>query len=337
MIEVSDQLREKERAAAAELLALSNWGRWGNDDQRGALNFVTDEVTKKALSTVRTGRVIQLGQEIRGGRMGGYHAKTRGYTGPLQEGRPAPLLLLSQDGGDYAAGLRPGSHLKVAEDTIVLPIHGTATHVDGLSHTWAEDEMYNGFGGSLVRSWGAVRLGVENVGGVLTRGVLLDVAAYRGVEMLAADDYITEEDLAGCCEKQSVEIRSGDALLIHTGWPKSWSQGQRVYSGLQPGVGASGALFLANREICLLGSDTLEVQPFDGYNPEDDTRLEDPRRELGGDALHEAYLRNLGIHLLEILDLAELAEARVYEFLFVLAALRIKGGTGSPVNPLAVI
>lgn len=334
-IAITEGLRAQEQAASAELSALSNWGRWGDEDERGALNFITPEKVLRALRTATKGVVYPLGQEIRGGRHGQYHSSRPYATGPLLQGRPPSLHFMSLDGGDYAAGAQAGSRGQTAEDTVMIAIHGTGSHIDGLARAWTDDKMYNSYSGNLVRSYGAIRLGVQNIGGVVTRGVLLDIAKYRGVERLEATDYITETDVLGACKQEGVTIESGDAVLVHTGWPKIWATDPESYSGLQPGVGASAALHLAKREISMLGADNTAVEPFDGWNPVTNRRLPDPRTELSR-GLHEPYLRNLGIYLIEMLDLEKLAADHIYEFMFSLAPLLIKGGTGSPINPLAV-
>jgi long-chain acyl-CoA synthetase len=317
---------ERELAAAAELAGRSNWGRWGADDQRGALNLVDGEAMRRGASMVREGRLYRLGQDIRESNV------------PMMDGRPSPQHFMSFDGGDFAAGFRwnaLGDDRCFAEDTVVIPVHGVTTHLDALCHQWAEEEMYNGFRGDAVRSYGATKLGVERFEGLATRGVMIDLPALAGVDALPADFLVTADHLEAALERQGVTVESGDAVLVRTGWPETFKTDPERYGGLQPGVGASAGLLLADRGICLLGADNVAVNPHNGFDGFANTSIEDPRTKYRYD-LHIPFLRNLGIYLLELLDLAALAADEVYEFQFCLAPLMIKGGTGSPVNPLAV-
>jgi kynurenine formamidase len=256
----------------------------------------------------------------------------------MMDGRPSPQHFMSFDGGDFAAGFRwnaLGDDRCFAEDTVVIPVHGVTTHLDALCHQWAEEEMYNGFRGDAVRSYGATKLGVERFEGLATRGVMIDLPALAGVDALPADFLVTADHLEAALERQGVTVESGDAVLVRTGWPETFKTDPERYGGLQPGVGASAGLLLADRGICLLGADNVAVNPHNGFDGFANTSIEDPRTKYRYD-LHIPFLRNLGIYLLELLDLAALAADEVYEFQFCLAPLMIKGGTGSPVNPLAV-
>jgi kynurenine formamidase len=319
---------DRELEAAAALAASSNWGRWGDQDQRGALNLVDGDAMRRGAALVTQGKMYRLGQDIRESRV------------PMMAGRPAPQHFMSFDGGDFAAGFRAspavGEDRRFAEDTVILPVHGVTTHVDALCHLWTEDEMYNGFPGNAVRSYGAAKLGIERFEGLVTRGVMLDVATLAGVESLPPDFLVTQDHLEACLERQRVTIEPGDAVLVRTGWPEVFKTDPARYEGLQPGVGASAGLMLAEAGICLLGADNVAVNPHNGFNGFANTFIQDEREKYRYD-LHVPYLRNLGIYLLELVDLAALARDEVYEFQFALAPLMIKGGTGSPVNPLAVI
>jgi kynurenine formamidase len=216
-----------------------------------------------------------------------------------------------------------------AVDTVLVATHGTTTHLDALCHVWEDGTLYNGFPAADIRHDGALTLGIENLDGLVTRGVLLDVARLRGVATLAPTDLITDDDVRLCEAQGGFQIESGDAVLIHTGWPATYTTDKRAYARSQPGVGASAGLYLADRDISLLGADNSAVQPYYGRNPADDVRA-------AISDLHLPYLRNLGIYLLEMLDLSTLARDRVDQFLFCLAPLKVTGGTGSPVNPIAV-
>jgi kynurenine formamidase len=322
----TDELRAKEVVAMDDLSTLRNWGRWGSADERGSLNLVTPEAVLRGITKVRKGKVYALGSHIRENRV------------PLLAGRPAPMHFMGLDGGDWAVGAGGDRHSQLAEDYLVIGTHGTSTHIDGLCHTWSEHKMYNGFSGDFVRSYGALRLGIENVEGLVTRGVLVDIAGYLGVDVLDADHLITADEVLGCLEAEDVgPLESGDAVLIRTGWSTVFAQDEARYSAMQPGVGPSAALMFARSEVCLVGCDNSAVNGFSGFNPRYPELQPAPDWREGLTDLHIPLLRNLGIYLLEMLDLEVLGAAKVHEFLLCIAPLLIKGGTGSPVNPLAVV
>jgi kynurenine formamidase len=236
---------------------------------------------------------------------------------------------MTRDAGDAALAEDGTATEHYALDALFLnAIHETTTHIDALCHIWTDRKMYNGFGDRTIPSSGAQHLGIENLGGIVTHGVFLDVASHLGEDVLPADYLIAEDDLASSAEVAGVSIESGDAVLIRTGWRSVYGVDPSRYSQMQPGLGPSGGLYLAKHEICVVGSDNTAVQAWGGA-------ANDPRAGLT-DLLHKPFLRNLGIYLLEMLDLDRLAADKVSEFMFCLAPLLIEGGTASPVNPLAV-
>jgi kynurenine formamidase len=316
---------EREAAASEELHRMSNWGRWGTTDERGAANLIGVDAVRRGISAVRTGRVYGLDHALNGG------------DSPRLPFTPASRHYMVSDGGDaridagrsdrYAAF--PGH--QSAEDGLVVSIHGNTTHIDGLAHVWTGGIMFNGFSADEVRSSGARRLGIEKLGPLVTRGILLDVAGSRGVDRLEADDLVTEDDVVTCLRAAELEILPGDAVLVRTGWSAVYALDPLAYSRQQPGLGASAALHLARRDIAVVGSDNAAVEAWCGH---DESALAD--RRFGHSQIHIPFLRNLGIYLLEKLDLGALASDHVTSFLFTVAPLRIVGGTGSPVNPVAV-
>jgi kynurenine formamidase len=312
---------EQEMAASAELNKMSNWGRWGAGDERGAANLVDAAAVARGISAVRTGQVYGLAQTL------------GGEASPRLLLTPAARHIMiggdeSDDGDRYAAF--PGHQSAV--DGLEFSIHGNTTHIDGLAHVFTEGVMFNGFSGDGVRSSGAGRLGIEKLGPIVTRGILIDMARYRGVDRLEAGDLITEADLVACLRHAGVDVLPGDAVLVHTGWPTMYAEDHAAYGRRQPGLGASAALYLAQRDVALVGADNTAVEAWCGH---DDKALADPR--WGHSQIHIPFLRNLGIYLLEKLDLASLAGAGAGSFLFALAPLNIVAGTGSPVNPIAVV
>jgi kynurenine formamidase len=294
-----------------------NWGRWGADDERGALNLLTPDAVVAAAGTVREGRVISLSMPIRGST-----SSAAPTTVPHLRGRPLPQHYMSVDGGDYAAGARPvGAGLCLADDALVLSPHGTTTHLDALGHMWCGDQLYNGHPANRVRSYGATRCGVEKSGGIVGRGVLFDVA---GAGVLPRDARIGPDDLAAC----GVSVQPGDIAVIRTGWPTVFARSPEEYWSGQPGLSYAAGRWLAERDVSLVACDNAAISGLNAAGGADENLAED---------LHLLFLWRHGIHLAELLWLEELATAGRTEFLFVAAPLRIEGGTGSPINPLAIL
>jgi kynurenine formamidase len=199
------------------------------------------------------------------------------------------------------------------------------TQMDGLGHVGIGDVFFNGFDRKeFVTTKGLTKLGVENVGVFLTRGVLLDIAALKNVKLLDKGYEITEADLREALRRQKVQIRSGDAVFLHTGWGTLWQTNNQLFISGQPGIGPAAARFLASQQVVLVGSDNwgIDVLPA-------------PWPDLVFPA-HQILITQNGIHTLENLDLSELARDKAYEFAFFFAPLRMKGATGSPGNPVAI-
>jgi len=294
---------------AARMTAENDWGRWGADDQRGAANLIDSASTMRGLAAVRSGSVLSLAVPLKGGR------------GPIA-GRRAPLQhFMMRDGGDYAAGLKERG-FGFADDALVMSSHGT-THIDALSHIWVDHQMWNGFSADKVSSAGAAVCGIEQLGPVVTRGVLLDLAQPGGPS--THDEYqITASDLEEACSKNGLVPQPGDALLVRTGWLERWRRGaasEQRWAGLRVDC----ADWMHDRGFAVVGADNIAVE----WGPTGDPHDAAP--------LHVAMLRNRGVYLMELLDLEDLAASGQGAFLLVLAPLRLVGGVGSPLNPVAVL
>jgi len=290
-----------------------NWGRWGESDEIGAANLLTpDHVLRSLRGAASTGKVYSLAQPIRA-------------SGTPRSESGLSLHLMSQDAGDYATGsLQPSDGgQSVAMDYVFLRIHGSATHVDALGHVWTGDEIYNGHPSAQTSSAGLARCGVEKLTSIVTRGVLLDVAGEAGPDALVSSHEITVEQLEACADREGVRIEGGDAVLIRTGWSTVYERDPKRFVYEFPGIGVDAARWLAERDVVLVGADTLGLE----------VRTRDHPWDL---PVHVCLLRDHGIYMLELLDLETIAADRVYQFLFVLAPLPIAGGSGSPVNPLAI-
>jgi kynurenine formamidase len=291
-----------------------NWGRWGDEDEVGALNLVTPERTREAAGLVAEGRVFSLARQIR-------HDTVR-----VQE-RTGPVHVLTLDAGDYAVGARAPGGVFTADDFISMPL-ATGTHIDALAHIWGEDGLYNGHDSNLVRSHGARACGIDKVAGVVTGGLCADIPSLYEGEPLGPSHVVTPEEIEAALGDQAGTLRPGDALLIRTGWlePENVRKvGPLALTSEEPGIGAAAVEWIADRDVAVVGADTLgvEVLPAEHGHP--------------GSPLHVELLTNLGVHLIELLALDELAAIGPRRFMFVVAPLPIRGAVNSPVNPLAVI
>jgi kynurenine formamidase len=287
---------------------MTNWGRWGDDDERGAANLLDAAVVLGAVTEVRSGEVLRLAAPITGGR------------GFKLVGRPDPVHLMLRDGGDYAAGLPERGGFGFADDLLTVPTHGVS-HLDALSHVWRDGLMYNGISSDNVTSRGARKLGIEKIPPVVTRGVFVD-AARSGPR--TADDPVRVDELKSLVSAAGVELRAGDALLVRTGWLAAARAGEAdatAWGGLHFDCGA----WLAEREVVLVGADNPGVEAF----PSGDPGCQVP--------LHVELIRGHGVLLGELLDLEPLVAAGRATFLFVVAPLPLVGGVGSPVVPVAIL
>lgn len=286
------------------------WRRWGAEDERGALNLIGESQVRRAASLVTTGEVVSLAQ-------------------PLHDRMPAPKHraglqhFMNRDGGDYAAGSRRPGGFQFSEDTVVMPLH-IGTHVDALCHVWYDDELFNGFPGNCIRSTtGAAYLGVDKMPPIVTRGVLIDFVRLNGGP-LRPDQSIGRGELIEAVAASEIEIETGDAVLLRTGWLESQSGNAEVSFDVEPGLDVEAALWLAEHDVALIGADNyaIEVLPF----PSGQTF-----------PVHQRLIRDYGIPLLEGLSLNVLGARKRSSFLFVASPLPIVGATGSPLAPTAVL
>jgi kynurenine formamidase len=280
--------------------------KWGAGDQRGAGNLMNSETVLKAARLIRAGEVIELG-----------HVLTS--TMPLSAGRRFEVETKRTTFTPQSN--RRGSN----EELVIAEIGQVGTQFDGFAHQTIGNSLYNCFKVDEVSTrTGFTKLGIQNVGALVTRGVLIDVAALKGVDILAETYEITVQDLQQALAKQNLALQAGDAVIIHTGWGKLWEKDNARYSRGNPGIGVAAAEWLARQSPMLVGADTppVEVSP----NP-------DPQISL---PIHQIMLAVNGIHLLENLKLDELAAKRVYEFALIIEPLKIQGATGSTVAPIAI-
>ena len=302
-----------------------NWGRWGKDDEIGTLNFTTPDDIVAAAQLVRKGKVISLALNY------DQHGPQGGKTNYPALGRFNPIHMMTRTGTDAYSGVLDHRKIRGTDDIIIMPLQ-CGTQWDGLGHILYYDQMWNGYDCRNVTSGGAQKGGIEKTREKMVgRGVLLDVARSLGRKWLPDGFAITNEILDRTAEKQGVEVRRGDFLLVHTGHiercltSKSWDG----YSGGDaPGFAFETVEWLHRKQIAGVATDTwgAEVRP----NETEDTTQ----------PWHWIAIPIMGLTVGEIFHLTELAkdcaEDERYEFLFVAPALPITGAVGSPVNPLAI-
>jgi len=300
---------------------LRNWGRWGADDQRGTLNYITPADIVRAASLIRRGDVFSLAIP--------FDAK-----GPQidQPRRFNPIHRMMITGPDCTTGaIRFPGGVGFSDDMVIMPLQ-CATQWDALSHCFEDGRMYNGYDANEVSSRGAKRNGIDKIArGIVARGVLLDMPRVKNVRWLEAGYAIGAEDLDGALAHHHVTVGRGDALLVRTGHMTlcrergSWGD---YAGGDAPGLSFHTADWMHRRQIAAVATDTwgMEVRPNefpDVFQP-----------------LHQVCIPNMGLTIGEIFFLDELADdcARdgVYEFFFVAPPLPITGAVGSPINPLAI-
>ncbi|HEY6532937.1 MAG TPA: cyclase family protein [Acidimicrobiales bacterium] len=296
---------------------VSNWGRWGPDDEHGALNHIGPEQLVGAAATVRQGRTISMSIPLRDG----YGPQT-GY---IQRNNPVHVMTYT---GEAPSGVPMGGGSDFTDDYVVLSCHGS-TQWDALAHLHYDGQLYNGVAADTVTADGADLLGIDKVHSDLVgRGVLLDMARHFGVECCDPERPIHAEDLVECADRQGVTVGTGDILVVRTGVmtlvdDDDWSAFHRP----QPGVHHSVAEWLWEREVAAIASDNVQVEA-----PSDVPGVMAP--------MHMVALRDMGLHLGELWYLEDLgddcAHDGVYEFFLAAQALQIVGGCGSPVNPIAV-
>ena len=281
----------------------SNWGRWGSADELGAANLITDAKRREAAALVETGETVSLSHDF--------------LTEAAEDAREPYVLQMTVNEAGQNAG-----------DRVDVYFHGvTYSHLDGLCHVFYKDKIYNGAEfRDVVTEDGCLKMDTTQMkDGLVTRAVLVDIPLLKGVPYLEPGTKVFPEDLEAWEEYAGVTLTSGDALLLRTGrWARRAATGA---TGVMSGWDASAIPLLAQRDISLLGADAVHEAP-------------DSVPGLGVNPIHRFAIVARGINLLDNLDLDAVAEtaARLkrWEFMLVVAPLRVPGGTGSPVNPIAI-
>jgi kynurenine formamidase len=298
--------------------SVSNWGRWGQDDELGTINHIGPEQRKKAAALVLDGVAVSCARPIT--------TETAPDTGS------PPLHYMTNSGEGYAISdevlPQPGQG---SGDFIGMRFHGySITHLDSLCHIFWNGRMYNGRPSSMVTTRdGATVNSIEAVqDGVVGRGVLLDAARHRGVDWMQPGEAIMPDELNRIATDQGTMLQQGDILMVRTGhYQRRRKEGPRPLAEGWPGLHATCIPWLQEHNVAVLGGDiNSEVAPS-GY-----PNIREP--------IHQIALPYMGLWLMDNCNLEELSEACAernrWEFLLTIAPLRIRYGTGSPVNPIAM-
>jgi len=300
---------------------LSNWGRWGKDDQIGTLNHVTSQDVVNAARLVRTGKVFALGIPL----------DSNGPQTGLFGRRFNPIHQMLATGTDAIAGRQYWNKIQYADDTLMLCVQG-ATHWDALGHVFYQDKTYNGHDAKLIDSTGLNVLGIENARDKMNgRGVLLDIARFRGVKWMKDGESISNDELDACAKAQGVKVGRADFVIIRTGQMERCLEEDKwggYAGGDAPGVKFENCYWCQEKQVAAICSDTWGVE----VRPNETTEANQP--------WHWVVIPAMGLTMGEIFNVKALAEDcakdKVYEFFFCGAPLIITGGTGSPINPQAI-
>lgn len=289
--------------------------KWGAGDQRGSGNLMKAQTVLRAARLIHTGEVFQLGfvlsadMPLIGTRRFDMHMKRSTTTKPESRGEN--------------------------EEIVITELGQVGTQFDGFAHQIYGGEYYNCFteddlesGGGTELTAGArqgfSKLGMENVPDIMTRGVLVDVAGLKNLEMLPENYKITPQDLQQALLRENLTLESGDAVMINTGWGKLYNTDKVRYLKTSPGIGVEAAEWLVAQNPMLVGADNccLELRPYA------EQKMNLP--------VHAMLIIANGIHIVENLKLDQLAAERAYETAYIMEVLKIKGGTGSTISPIAV-
>jgi kynurenine formamidase len=280
--------------------------KWGAADERGSANHMNPANVLRAARLIKTGETFELGHVL-------------GRDMPLNPGRQYDVHT-KRSTGPFGSNQRYSN-----EELVISEIGQVGTQFDGFTHQAIDRLLYNCVKMDEIASrTGFAKVGMEKVGTLMTRGVLIDVASLKGVDVLPINYEITVADLEQALQKQGTKLEPGDAVLIYTGWSRHWGVDNKLYTSGCPGIGVAAAEWLIKQDPMLLGSDNwpVEVAP----NPDKSVSL----------PVHNIALTVNGVHLLENLVLEPLARARAYEFAFVMQPLKLQGATGSTVAPTAI-
>jgi kynurenine formamidase len=294
------------------------WGCacWGKDDQIGAANLITPEKRRAALRSIDTAKLYDL-------------SHTTGTDAPVLRPNQPPFLLMMWSTWRDAIRRRRGLGMTNDAGTNVERVEMTmhvGTHIDALGHVSRGALLYNGHDAAeTLGDWGLARLGIEHAPPMITRGVLLDVAGLDGGDCLGPGRVVTPEDLARTAAAAGLAIEPGDIVLIRTGWSRYYGIDNERYLAGEPGIDVPGARWLTERGVSAIGCDNMAVEVLP--NPDHTQAL----------PVHQHALAEAGVYLIENLALDDLARDGVTRFCLMVLPPKIRGATGAPVRPVAVV
>lgn len=283
--------------------------KWGKDDQLGAANMNGPELTLEAVKLVKTGKTYRLGIE----------------SNPQTPAFPPRNLHVIVLAPNQLSGKALGTNKMTYADDIINGWVGVGSQIDGLGHAGIDQLYYNGVhGNDFIKPDGLTKFGTHQLPPMVTRGVLLDMAKCAGKEVLEFGYAFTQERIEACAAKQQTTIRRGDVVLFHSGWMSLIDTDLATYNKGEPGLGKSGAEYLAAKEVMAVGADTWGLEVLPG--------------ETEGELfpVHQILLPRHGVYILENMDTRELAKDQAYEFMFVLGAARMTGAVQMIINPVAI-
>lgn len=300
--------------------ARTSWwpSRYGADDEAGALNQIGPDQVLDAIRLVRRGRVFDLAHVL--------HADI-----PAFPGRTFRQYLTTN--AHHTNRRRPDAGAEgwgrndvnwVVEQVTATQQMGT--HMDGLNHLQVGERTYNGHRiADIAEEWGTNKLGIDTLPQVVTRGLLVDVAAVRGVERLEPGDVVTPADVEAALQRSGLKVRAGDAVLLHTGWGALWGVDNERYGGGEPGPGRELADWLVDHRVALTGCDTWSYGPVPPEHPAEPF------------VVPQTLNTHHGVVVVENLRLAEVASEGLTEFLLVISHAKLRGATGAWIAPLAIV
>lgn len=293
-------------------MAQATWypSKWGPNDEIGAANYLTPALALQASKLVTTGKVYSLGITVN-------------TTTPAYPPRTCSIYIVQpgQQGGSEGLGPTKTTY----NDDILNCWNGIGTQLDGLGHIGVGERFYNG------NKWqdfaniaGLKKLGTEKVPPFVARGIVLDMAAHYGVEVVKEGTAFNRAEIDAVSKKQGVEIRQGDVVIFHTGWLSLIEKDPKRFGSVEPGLGRDGARYLVSKGVVAVGADTWAVEaiPFEPG--------------AGIFEVHQILLPMNGTYILENINTAELVKDKAWEFMFVLGHNKYQGAVQSMINPVAI-
>jgi kynurenine formamidase len=293
-------------------VAQQTWypSKWGPNDELGAANYLTPKLAADAAKLVKTGKTYSLGITVN-------------TTTPAFPPRTCSIYIVQPGQQGASEGLGPTK--TTYNDDILNCWTGIGTQLDGLGHIGVGERFYNG------NKWqdfanvsGLKKLSADKVPPFVTRGVMLDMAAHYGVDVVKEGTAFNKAEIEAVAKKQGIEIRQGDVVIFHTGWLSLIEKDPKRFGSVEPGLGREGARYLVSKNVVAIGADTwgLEVIPFE--------------KDAGVFEVHQILLPMNGTYILENINTAELAKDKVYEFMFILGHNKYQGSVQAMINPVAI-